>query len=198
MQQIQKVRDAQEAYLKEHKKEMSREERKAYKAVGKKKMWHLLLITLFINIGMLAVVKYTNFMIHNMNSVLGWFGSGKTISFWDIALPMGISFYVFQSMGYAIDVYRGKYRAEDNFFRFALFVSFFPQLIQGPISRFDALSESLFEEHKFDTKNISFGLQRILWGFFKKLVIADRLVVAVNTIIGDSDMYSGAYVFVGT
>ena len=197
MQQIQKVRDAQEAYLKEHKKEMSREERKAYKAVGKKKMWHLLLITLFINIGMLAVVKYTNFMIHNMNSVLGWFGSGKTISFWDIALPMGISFYVFQSMGYAIDVYRGKYRAEDNFFRFALFVSFFPQLIQGPISRFDALSESLFEEHKFDTKNISFGLQRILWGFFKKLVIADRLVVAVNTIIGDSDMYSGAYVFVG-
>ena len=197
MQQIQKVRDVQEAYLKEHKKEMSREERKAYKAVGKKKMWHLLLITLFINIGMLAVVKYTNFMIHNMNSVLGWFGSGKTISFWDIALPMGISFYVFQSMGYAIDVYRGKYRAEDNFFKFALFVSFFPQLIQGPISRFDALSESLFEEHQFDTKNISFGLQRILWGFFKKLVIADRLVVAVNTIIGDSDMYSGAYVFVG-
>lgn len=197
MQQIQKVRDAQEAYLKEHKKEMSREERKEYKAVGKKKMWHLLLITLFINIGMLAVVKYTNFMIHNINTVFGWFGSSTTISFWDIALPMGISFYVFQSMGYAIDVYRGKYRAEDNFFKFALFVSFFPQLIQGPISRFDALSQSLFEEHKFDTKNISFGLQRILWGFFKKLVIADRLVVAVNTIIGDSDMYSGAYVFVG-
>lgn len=197
MQQIQKVRDAQEAYLKEHKKEMSREERKAYKAVGKKKMWHLLLITLFINIGMLAVVKYTNFMIHNINTVLGWFGSGEVISFWDIALPMGISFYVFQSMGYAIDVYRGKYRTEDNFFKFALFVSFFPQLIQGPISRFDALSQSLFEEHKFDTKNISFGLQRILWGFFKKLVIADRLVVAVNTIIGDSDMYRGVYVFVG-
>ena len=70
---------------------MSRVERKAYKAVGKKKMWHLLLITLFINIGMLAVVKYTNFMIHNITTVLGWFSSGEVSSFRDIALPMGIS-----------------------------------------------------------------------------------------------------------
>ena len=197
MQKLQKVRDAQDAYIKEHKQELSREERKAYKEGEKKKMWRLLLLTLFINIGMLAVVKYTNFVIHNVNSVLGWFGSSTQLSFWDIALPMGISFYVFQSMGYAIDVYRGKYRAEDNFFKFALFVSFFPQLIQGPISRFDDLSQSLFEEHKFDTKTVAFGLQRILWGFFKKLVIADRLVVAVNTIIGDTDMYRGAFVFVG-
>lgn len=194
---IQKSKDAQDAWLKEHKKELSREERKAYKEVNRKKQWRLLLAVLILNIGMLAVIKYTNFTIHNINGILGFFGSDFTLSFWDIALPMGISFYVFQTMGYAIDVYRGKYRAEENIFRLALFVSFFPQLIQGPISRFDDLAQSLYEPHSFDKKTVSFGLQRILWGFFKKLVIADRLVTAVNTIINDPSVYSGAWVFVG-
>ena len=150
-----------------------------------------------LNIGMLAVVKYTNFVIHNINGILEVAGSGSRLSFWDIALPMGISFYVFQTMGYAIDVYQGKYRAEENFFKLARFVSFFPQLIQGPISRFDHLAKSLYEPHSFHGKTVAFGLQRILWGFFKKLVIADRLVVAVNTIIGDTASYRGIWVFVG-
>ncbi len=194
---IQKSKDAQEAYLKEHKKEMSREERKAYKAVGHKKQWRLLLLCLILNIGMLAVIKYTNFAIYNVNSIMEFFGSDNRISFLDIALPMGISFYVFQTMGYAIDVYRGKYKAEKNFFKLALFTSFFPQLIQGPISRFDDLAKSLYEPHSFQSKTVAFGLQRILWGFFKKMVIADRLLVAVNTIIGDTEVYTGAWVFVG-
>lgn len=194
---IQTISDMQSAYIKEHKKELSREERKAYRASKKKKQWRLLLLCLFINIGMLAVIKYTNFAIYNVNEVLGWFNSSKTLSFLDIALPMGISFYIFQTMGYAIDVYRGKYGAEKNFFKLALFTSFFPQLIQGPISRFDDLSKTLYEEHKFDSKTVSFGLQRVLWGYFKKLVIADRLLVAVNTLIGSPETYSGAYAFVG-
>lgn len=194
---IQKQRDIQSVYLAEHKKELSRDERKAYKEIQKKKQWRLLLLVLILNIGMLAVVKYTNFTIHNINGVLSLFHSGKRLSFLDIALPMGISFYVFQTMGYAIDVYRGKYRAEGNPFKLALFVSFFPQLIQGPISRFDDLSKSLYEPHAFDGRTVAFGLQRILWGFFKKLVIADRLVTAVNTIIGDTDTYRGIWVFVG-
>lgn len=194
---IQKSRDVQDAYLKEHKKELSREERKVYKEVGKKKQWRLLLLCLILNIGMLAVIKYTNFAIYNMNGILGLVKSGARLSFLDIALPMGISFYVFQTMGYAIDVYRGKYRAEENPMKLALFVSFFPQLIQGPISRFDDLAKSLFEPHSFDSRTVAFGLQRILWGFFKKLVIADRILVAVNTIIGDTDVYRGAWVFVG-
>lgn len=194
---IQKSKDVQDAYLKEHKKEMSREERKSYKEIGKKKQWRLLLLCLILNIGMLAVVKYTNFAIYNVNEILGLVKSETRLSFWNIALPMGISFYVFQSMGYAIDVYRGKYRAEENPFRFALFVSFFPQLIQGPISRYDNLAKSLYEPHKFRTQTVAFGLQRVLWGFFKKLVIADRLVVAVNTIIGDTTEYKGVFVLVG-
>jgi D-alanyl-lipoteichoic acid acyltransferase DltB (MBOAT superfamily) len=110
---------------------------------------------------------------------------------------MGISFYTFQSVGYIVDVYRGKYAPEQNIGKFALFVSFFPQLIQGPISRFDDLSKTLFNEHEFDVKNISFGLQRILWGFFKKLVIADRILIAVNTITKDPENYQGIFVFIG-
>lgn len=93
-------------------------------------------------------------------------------------LPLGISFYLFQSMGYLVDVYRGL-QAERNFGKLALFVSFFPQLIQGPISRGDKLLPQLTVPHPFDGKQVSFGLQRILWGYFKKLVIAERASPAV-------------------
>jgi alginate O-acetyltransferase complex protein AlgI len=110
---------------------------------------------------------------------------------------MGISFYIFQSVGYMIDVYRGKYPPEANLFRFALFVSFFPQLIQGPISRFDDLSKTLYQEHAFNGRTVSFGLQRILWGFFKKVVIADRIMAAVTTIVKTPDQYTGIYVLLG-
>ncbi|HOB20919.1 MAG TPA: MBOAT family O-acyltransferase, partial [Candidatus Atribacteria bacterium] len=110
---------------------------------------------------------------------------------------MGISFYTFQTMGYIIDVYRGKHPAERNFFKLALFVSFFPQLIQGPISRFSDLAQTLYKEHSFDSRNISFGIQRILWGYFKKVVLADRILVAVNTLIKNPDTYQGAYVLIG-
>lgn len=112
-------------------------------------------------------------------------------------LPMGVSFYTFQAVGYLIDVYRGTIKAEKNPFKFALFISFFPQLIQGPISRYADLSKSLYEKHNFDAKTVSYGLQRMLWGFFKKMVVADRLMPAVLTIVGDINTYYGAYAFVG-
>ena len=110
---------------------------------------------------------------------------------------MGISFYTFQSMGYLIDVYRGTCEPEKNLGKFALFVSFFPQLIQGPISRFGDLSKTLFMAHSFDKKQVVFGLERILWGFFKKLVIADRILPAVTTITHNPENYQGVYVFIG-
>ncbi len=186
-----------EAYIKEHKKELTREERKEYKAKEKKKQWRWLLLCLFINIGILAVLKYTNFAISNVNSMLTTFGSVTRLDFVDFVLPMGISFYTFQSMGYLIDVYRGKYEAEKNPFKFALFVSFFPQLVQGPISRFDSLCETLYKEHKFDAATVASGLQRVLWGYFKKMVIADRMLVAVNTLIKSPEEYQGAFAFAG-
>lgn len=178
-------------------KALPKEERKPLKDAEKKKQQHLFLACLLFNLGILAVIKYTNFTISNINSVLHSFGSANEISFVNIIIPMGISFYTFQAMGYLIDVKRGTIKAEQNFFKFALFVSFFPQLVQGPISRFGQLSTSLFETHKADYATITRGLQRILWGYFKKLVIADRIVVAVNTIIHDTDTYRGGFVFIG-
>jgi D-alanyl-lipoteichoic acid acyltransferase DltB (MBOAT superfamily) len=151
---------------------------------------------LLLNFGILAITKYTNFTIENINYILTSIGNENRLSFWTIALPMGISFYTFQTMSYIIDVYREKHPAETNFFKLALFVSFFPQLVQGPISRFSDLSKTLFKEHDFDYQNVKFGLQRIMWGFFKKMVLADRMLVAVNTLIRDPENYKGFYVLV--
>ena len=115
----------------------------------------------------------------------------------NLVLPLGISFYTFQSMGYLIDVSNGKYPAEKNPFRFALFVSFFPQLIQGPIARYDQLGAQLAAEHRFDMTNIHRGLLLMLWGFFKKKVIADRALILVNEVFGNQAQYGGAVIVVG-
>ena len=96
-----------------------------------------------------------------------------------------ILFYMFQSMGYAVDVYRGTVTAEQNLFRLALFSSYFPQLIQGPISQFSKLAPQLYAPRKWNGKEVSFGLQRLLWGFFKKMVVADRIAVAVQALRGE-------------
>ena len=194
---IEQLRSEQSLYLKEHREVLDKEEKKAYKGRIKKRQWRLLLAGLLINLGILAVVKYTNFVISNINTVLHAAGSGKELGLLNLLLPMGISFYTFQAVGYIIDVYRGTCSAEKNPFRFALFVSFFPQLVQGPISRFNDLSRTLYEEHPFAWENMSRGLQRILWGFFKKLVIADRILTGVNAIVRNPEEYAGAYVFVG-
>lgn len=188
---------SQAAFLKAHRAELSREEKKAYKDRQKSVRLRWIVAGLLLNLGVLAVVKYTNFAIANINGILSAFGGTGQLSFVNLALPLGISFYTFQALGYLIDVYRGTVEAQRNPFRFALFVSFFPQLIQGPISRFGDLSASLYGPHDFDGRTVSFGLQRILWGYFKKLVIADRILTGVQTVIGDTETFGGAYVLVG-
>ena len=185
-----------EGFLKEHKEELSKEEKKRYKEGRKRVRRRWLVGCLVLNMGILAVVKYANFFITNLNSLLTA-GGGRGLSFLNLALPLGISFYTFQAVGYLVDVYRGTVKAEENPFKFTLFVSFFPQLIQGPISRFGELGETLYGPHDFDRKQVCFGLQRMLWGYFKKLVVADRILAAVMTIIGDVETYQGAYAAVG-
>ena len=194
---IEKNADRQAAYLKEHKAELTKEEKKVYKESQKRIRLRWLVSCLLLNLGILAVVKYTNFFISNVNGILTSLGRTEQISFLSLALPMGISFYTFQTVGYLVDVYRGTVPAERNPFRFALFVGFFPQLIQGPISRFGDLSKTLYERHGFDAKTLCWGLQRVLWGYFKKMVIADRILAGVLTIVGDADAYGGAYVLAG-
>lgn len=193
---IGRVRTQYTDYRRLHKAEMTREEKKSHKQEEKKKQRGWLLLCLFFNFGILAVVKYTNFAIANVNYFLELAGR-ETLGFWSLALPMGISFYTFQSMGYLIDSYRGTVEPERNVGKFALFVGFFPQLVQGPISRFGDLSKSLFSAHAFDRKQALFGIERILWGFFKKLVLADRIVAGVNTIIREPETYQGVYVLIG-
>lgn len=183
----------QKAYLaSDEGKALSRPERKEYKKLEEKKRKRVFVLALVIDLGILAALKYTNFVIFNFNSLFS-----ADVAAVDWVLPLGISFYTFQTVSYVIDVYWEKVEPERNILKVALFTSFFPLLIQGPISRFGDLKDTLFAEHKADFKQISFGLQRILWGYFKKLVIADRLLVAVTALCGDPTAYSGAYVFLG-
>ena len=134
-------------------------------------------VTLLLDFGMLAAVKYTNFMIGNLNGLFG-----TEIREMRLLLPLGISFYTFQATGYLLDVHWKRVRAERNPFRFALFLSFFPQILQGPIGRYGRLADSLYAEKEFDMERILRGLYRIAWGFFKKIVIADNAALYVNTI----------------
>ena len=187
----------QKKYFDVHKSVMTKEDRKIYKKKQEKIRFHCLIVCLILNIGILAVVKYGNFFISNCNSILNMFGNGKRLSFFKVVLPMGISFYTFQSIGYLIDVYHTTINAEKNIFKFALFISFFPQVIQGPISRFGDLSKTLYGGHSFKMENLCRGLQRMLWGYFKKMVIADRIMVGVNTIIQNTNDYCGVYYFMG-
>lgn len=194
---IDNLQREQASYLKVQGGLLGKDEKKKYKGRVKRRQWKLLLAGIIINLGILAVVKYANFAISNINAAVRWLGGAREFGHLDIVLPMGISFYTFQAVGYLIDVYRGTCRAERNLFKFALFVSFFPQLVQGPISRFGSLSATLYEEHSFDIKMACYGLQRILWGFFKKLVIADRILICVAAIVKNPEAYSGAWVFAG-
>jgi len=172
-----------------------KEARKRYKEAQKKRRRRIMAIGITLALLILAVVKYTNFTIYNINGVLRAFHAPKRINFLTIALPMGISFYTFQAVGYVIDVYRDRHEAQKNFFRYALFVSFFPQLVQGPISRYGDLSKELFTPHSFSGRVVERGFQRVLWGYFKKLVIADRILPAVNTMIDTPENYKGMFVF---
>lgn len=114
----------------------------------------------------------------------------------DIIVPLGISFFTMQMVAYLVDIYQGKMAAQRNFLKYILFVSFFPQIIQGPIPRYGQLGEQLMEGHKFEEENFTRGLHLIIWGFFLKLMIADKAAVVVNTVFGQSAMYKGVYVLV--
>lgn len=141
----------------------------------------LLLISLFVNLGLLFYFKYTNFFLASIHHLLSYSGEFKAL---DIILPVGISFYTFQTLSYTIDVYRGQKEVEDSFIKFSLYVSFFPQLVAGPIERSTHLLPQL-EKFKYKYEDFIYGSKLIVWGFFKKLVIADRLAIYVNNTYSD-------------
>lgn len=176
---------------------MDRAQKKEYSRQVKKRQCRLMQLGLVLNFGILAVLKYANFVLENVGILLGAAGMEGALPSVSWILPLGISYYTFQSMGYLIDVYYRKYEPEQNLAKFALFVSFFPQVTAGPISRFDRLKEELFAPHEWNFCQIRRGAQRMLWGYFKKLVIADRIGQAVSVIISNPGTYDGIYVLLG-
>ena len=151
-----------------------------------------------INLAILFFFKYFYFTVDNINAVRQFLNLSLFTPKFDIILPVGISFYTFQALSYTVDVYRGDVKPEKNFFRYALFVSFFPQLVAGPIERSKNLLSQVNEEHNFDYLRVRKGLVTMLWGFFLKLVIADRAAVLVNTVYDNISAFTGAQITVAT
>ncbi len=191
---IQRHADAEKAYLKEHKAELSKEERTARKRQGSASRRRILTLCLLLNLGILCAFKYVHFLLAQANSIAGWFGGSVRDSIRWI-LPLGISFYTFQTVGYLCDVYWTKCRAEKNPFKVLLFTSFFPQITQGPISTWNDLAPGLFTPHKLDYHKFSFGAQRLIWGFFKKMVVANILSGYVSTAFANYPAYTGLAAF---
>lgn len=164
--------------------------------INKKKLY--LNIALFMSLGILFLFKYLTLINETFISIFSYVNIKYPFSTIDILLPMGISFYTFQTLSYTIDVYRGTIKPEKGFLKLTLFVTFFPQLVAGPIERFDRLMPQFFGKRKFILARAVDGVQIMILGYFKKVVIADRLSIAVNTIYNNPQNYFGLHFFIAT
>lgn len=158
----------------------------------------ILALSFVSNLGILFYFKYINFTLDIATRVLSKVNISMNVPVFDVILPVGISFYTFQALSYSVDVYRGEVAPEHDFFRYALFVSFFPQLVAGPIERSKNLLTQLREPRKFDFGYAFDGILLMLWGFFLKIVLADRIAIFVDTVYGDCEHYQGIYLIVAT
>jgi len=154
-------------------------------------------ICIVINLSILFLFKYYSFAIGSICAVLGKCGLYITFPALDFVLPVGISFYIFQSLGYTIDVYRGDVPCEKNYFKYALFVSFFPQLVAGPIERSKHLLRQFDTPHRFDAKKAQSGLVLMMLGFFEKLVVAETAAIAANHVFGSFREMNAAVLIIG-
>lgn len=167
-------------------------------AQEEKKRRGILIMTILVNIGILFALKYVNFFINTANGAAHLFGAATDpFSGVDFLVPLGISFYTFSLLGYVIDVYYGLAAYQKNGLKLALYGLYFPNLISGPILQYREHAEQFFAPHAFDYRQVTRGLQRMVWGFFKKLVIAERLGILVNTVYGSYETYA-SYIGVAT
>lgn len=167
------------------------------KASGKKRRLYLI-CSLIANIGVLCVFKYYNFINENFSFLLHGFGLKNPLPYLSILLPIGLSFHTFQAMSYTIEVYRGNQKTERHFGIYALYVMFYPQLVAGPIERPQNLLHQFREKHPLDSDRIFEGLKIMIWGFFKKLVIADRLGIYVNIAYENVPQHDGMTLLLAT
>lgn len=148
-------------------------------------------LSFILNLGILFYFKYCNFALHTLQQVFCLIHIELNIPVFDVILPVGISFYTFQALSYTIDVYRNEIYAERNFFRYALFVSFFPQLVAGPIERSKNLLKQLSGAKRFNFESAREGILLMIWGFFLKVVLADRIALFVDTVYADYLVFGG-------
>jgi D-alanyl-lipoteichoic acid acyltransferase DltB (MBOAT superfamily) len=159
-------------------------------AEGKRRKLFLI-FSLIANIGVLAVFKYYNFISNNLSVFLKGFALDNPLPYLKFILPIGLSFHTFQAMSYTIEVYRGNQKAERHFGIYALYVMFYPQLVAGPIERPQNLLHQFREKHVFEYDRVVEGLKLMLWGLFKKIVIADRLAIYVNAVYNNPEQHTG-------
>ncbi len=157
-----------------------------------------LTVSLLINFGILFTFKYFNFLNESIFTVLETINLRWTVPNLDLLLPVGISFYTFQAVGYTIDVYRGDLKAEKHLGIYALFVSFFPQLVAGPIERAKNLLPQFTVKHIINIERLESGIKQMIWGFFMKVVIADRLALFVNATYNNVDAHNGTTLLIST
>ncbi|MBI4847227.1 MAG: MBOAT family protein [Nitrospirae bacterium] len=157
-----------------------------------------LVLSLVLNLSVLFFFKYYNFINDSFRIVFNQFNYSYVLPSFNMLLPIGISFYTFHTLSYSIDIYRGIKKPEKHLVIFALYVAYFPQLVAGPIARASKLLPQLYEEHSFDYDRVTDGLKLMLWGFFKKLVIADRLAIYVNQVYNNPSEYHGAPLIIAT
>ncbi|MBE6887556.1 MAG: MBOAT family protein [Ruminococcaceae bacterium] len=169
-------------------------EKKVVRAKAKKDAKRVLQLSMFITLIFLIVCKYSLFAVSNVNAVLAHFGAAQ-IPMFRMVLPLGISFYSFMALSYVLDIYWKRYKAEQNFINYAVYLAYFPHVVQGPIDRFNEFSKQLEQPVALDYKTITYGAQLALWGFFQKLVIADRLGILVDTVLADWASYTGGMLF---
>lgn len=174
-----------------------KDEKKILKAKAKKNKKIILICGVIFNLGILGVLKYSGFFASVFEGFLSIFSLKVSLPVLYVTLPLGISYYTLSSLGYMIDVCRGKYKAENDIFKVALFVSYFPHLFEGPFARYDELAPQLYEGHDFDSKRVGSGFLLIVWGFFKKIVIADRLAIVAGEIFSNYSQYNGIVVVIG-
>ncbi len=171
---------------------LTKESRKVLQAKGKKRCKRIVVLGVLVILGTLLFLKYFNFFANTLNPLTERIGF--RIPTLRLLLPLGISFYSLQAIAYMVDVYRGKIAADRNFLKFMLFMSYFPQIVQGPIARHRQLANQLYEPHDFDYTRMVRGVELILWGFIKKLIIADRIAIPVTAVFDNPGHYSGLLV----
>lgn len=175
-----------------------RHQLKEIKVKFEKRRKKYLVLGLTAVVGALGIVKYTNFVLGNISSLFSSFGAERDPIMVNLVIPMGVSFFSFQIISYLMDVYKGKVPAQKNFLRYALYISFFPSVVQGPIPRYGQLGTQLETPQKFCYDHIRDGAVMIMWGFAKKLILAERLAVFVNAVYDNYTEYEGIILILAT